>query len=68
MTLEEQIDLLPYEKSYEYSRKKLKFGDQIGRGNYGEVRLATAPNIIPGEENSTVIVKMINKTHDKEVS
>ena len=35
--LEDQADLLPYEKEYEFDRSKLKLGRQLGAGAFGRV-------------------------------
>lgn len=68
MTLEEQIDLLPYDKNFEFSQKKLKLGGQLGNGNFGAIHYATATEIVPNEESTAVAVRVINRAHDKEVS
>lgn len=35
LSLDEQADLLPYDKKYEFPRDKLKFGKQLGAGAFG---------------------------------
>ena len=35
LALDEQADLLPYDKKYEFPRDKLKFGKQLGAGAFG---------------------------------
>lgn len=68
MTLEEQIELLPYDKSFEFPQRKLKLGGQLGKGSFGAIHYATATEIVQGEESTAVAVRLINRAHDKEVS
>ena len=42
--LEDQADLLPYEKEYEFDRSKLKLGRQLGAGAFGRVLKAQGLN------------------------
>lgn len=67
VNLDEQADLLPYNKDVEFPRDKLKLGKQLGAGAFGVVLKATAQGIIPYEEESTVAVKMVKKQTDNEV-
>jgi FMS-like tyrosine kinase 1 len=67
ISIDEQADLLPYDKKYEFPREKLKLGKQLGAGAFGVVVKATAEKIIHYEEESTVAVKMVKKQADNEV-
>lgn len=67
MNLDEQAELLPYNREYEFPREKLKLGKQLGAGAFGVVLKATAQGILPYEEESTVAVKMVKKQTDNEV-
>lgn len=67
LALDEQAELLPYDKKYEFSRDKLKLGKQLGAGAFGVVVKATAQKILPHEEETTVAVKMVKQTADNEV-
>lgn len=67
VNLDEQADLLPYNKDYEFPRDKLKLGKQLGAGAFGVVLKAIAQGIVPYEEESTVAVKMVKKQTDNEV-
>lgn len=67
LALDEQADLLPYDKKYEFPREKLKLGKQLGAGAYGVVVKAYATGILPYEEETTVAVKMVKQTADNEV-
>lgn len=68
LTLKEQADLLPYDKRYEFPRKKLKLGKQLGGGAYGVVYEGTAYGILPNEEKTKVAVKMVKQMSNDEVS
>lgn len=67
VNLDEQADLLPYNKDVEFPRDKLKLGKQLGAGAFGVVVKAIAQGIVPYEEESTVAVKMVKKQTDNEV-
>lgn len=67
VNLDEQADLLPYNKDYEFPRDKLKLGKQLGAGAFGVVIKAVAQGIIPYEEESIVAVKMVKRQTDNEV-
>ncbi len=66
--MDEQADLLPYDKKYEFPREKLKLGKQLGAGAFGVVVKGSASGILPYEEETTVAVKMVKQTADNEVS
>lgn len=67
LDLDEQADLLPYDKKYEFPREKLQLGKQLGAGAFGVVVKGRAQNILPYEEETIVAVKMIKPTADNEV-
>lgn len=67
LALDEQADLLPYDKKYEFSRERLKLGKQLGAGAFGVVVKGTAHGILPYEDETTVAVKMVKQTADNEV-
>ncbi|XP_055298878.1 vascular endothelial growth factor receptor 1-like isoform X19 [Sitodiplosis mosellana] len=67
LALDEQADLLPYDKKYEFPREKIKLGKQLGAGAFGVVIKGIAQGIVPYEEETTVAVKMVKKMADNEV-
>lgn len=67
INIDEQADLLPYDKKFEFPREKLKLGKQLGAGAFGVVVKATAQGILHYEDESTVAVKMVKKQTDNEV-
>lgn len=67
ISLDEQADLLPYDKKFEFPREKLKLGKQLGAGAFGVVVKANAENIVQHEEETIVAVKMVKKQTDNEV-
>ena len=68
LTLDEQADLLPYDKSYEFPRKNLKLGQRLGAGAFGVVYEGFAHGILPHEEKTKVAVKMVKRLSNDEVS
>lgn len=66
LSLDEQADLLPYNRKYEISRGRLKFGRQLGAGPFGVVLEATAKKILPNEDETIVAVKTIQRLADIE--
>ncbi|XP_055921707.1 vascular endothelial growth factor receptor 1-like isoform X2 [Eupeodes corollae] len=67
MSLDEQADLLPYDRRFEFPRHKLKLGKKLGAGAFGVVLKAHAEGIIPEENETVVAVKMVKRTADNEV-
>lgn len=67
LSLDEQADLLPYDRKYEFPREKLKLGKQLGAGAFGVVVKGIAQGIIQHEEESTVAVKMVKQNADNDV-
>ncbi|XP_076382488.1 vascular endothelial growth factor receptor 1 isoform X2 [Megalopta genalis] len=59
LTVDDQADLLPYDKKWEFPKEKLKLGKQIGSGAFGVVVKAKAVGICEGEATTTVAVKMV---------
>ncbi|XP_077296631.1 vascular endothelial growth factor receptor 1-like [Arctopsyche grandis] len=62
--VDDQAELLPYDKKWEFPREKLKLGKQLGSGAFGVVMKATAHGILVEEEATTVAVKMVKRTAD----
>uniref|UniRef100_A0A1B0ASF9 Receptor protein-tyrosine kinase n=1 Tax=Glossina palpalis gambiensis TaxID=67801 RepID=A0A1B0ASF9_9MUSC len=67
LTLDEQADLLPYDRGFEFPREKLKLGKQLGAGAFGVVLKAHAESIRPEEKESVVAVKMVKRNANNEV-
>lgn len=67
LALDEQADLLPYDRKYEFPREKLKLGKQLGAGAFGVVIKGIAQGILPYEDETTVAVKMVKQMADNEV-
>lgn len=59
ISLNEQANLLKYDKQFEFPANKLSIEDHLGSGAFGIVRKAIARGIFPFEKESTVAVKMI---------
>ncbi|XP_025418891.1 vascular endothelial growth factor receptor 1 isoform X3 [Sipha flava] len=62
--IEEQAELLPYDKRWEFPRDKLKLGKQLGSGAFGVVFKADAIGIIDRDTTTTVAVKMVKPNTD----
>ncbi|XP_030080357.1 vascular endothelial growth factor receptor 1 isoform X4 [Drosophila hydei] len=67
LSLDEQAELLPYNREFEFPRNKLKLGKQLGAGAFGVVLKGEAEGIRSDEPVSTVAVKMVKRTADAEV-
>ncbi|XP_055308073.1 platelet-derived growth factor receptor alpha-like [Sitodiplosis mosellana] len=67
LTLEEQADLLPYDKKYEFPRDKLKLGAQLSGGAFGIVYEGIAHGILPNEKETKVAVKMVKRMSNDEI-
>ncbi|XP_043070362.1 vascular endothelial growth factor receptor 1 isoform X9 [Drosophila grimshawi] len=67
MTLDEQAELLPYDRGFEFPREKLKLGKQLGAGAFGVVLKGEAEGIRNDEPVSIVAVKMVKRSADAEV-
>ncbi|KAF5286422.1 hypothetical protein FQR65_LT12603 [Abscondita terminalis] len=59
--IDDQAELLPYNRKYEFPREKLKLGKQLGSGAFGVVIKAVATGIVDDEESTTVAVKMVKR-------
>ncbi|GLV35679.1 PDGF- and VEGF-receptor related [Carabus blaptoides fortunei] len=62
--VDDQAELLPYDKKWEFPRDKLKLGKQLGSGAFGVVMKAEAFGILEGETITTVAVKMVKRNAD----
>lgn len=62
--LDEQAELLPYNKIWEFPRESLKFGKQLGSGAFGVVVKADAYGILEPDKITTVAVKMVKQNVD----
>ena len=67
LTIEEQADLLPYDRKFEFPRKNLKLGKQLGGGAFGVVYEGIAHDILPCEQKTKVAVKMVKRMSNDEV-
>lgn len=65
--VEDQAELLPYDRSFEFSREKLKLGKTLGSGAFGVVVKAEAFGIVEGEPVTPVAVKMVKRTADSAI-
>lgn len=65
--LDEQADLLPYKREFEFPREKLILGSQLGAGAFGVVLKGIAKGICPYQEETTVAVKMVKKMTDNDL-
>ncbi|XP_046457028.1 vascular endothelial growth factor receptor 1-like isoform X1 [Daphnia pulex] len=60
LSLDDQIEILPYDRRWEFPRNRLKLGVQLGAGCFGRVVKAEAVGVKDSEENvKTVAVKMV---------
>ncbi|XP_029159072.1 vascular endothelial growth factor receptor kdr-like isoform X2 [Nylanderia fulva] len=64
LTVDDQAELLPYDKKWEFPRERLKLGKQLGSGAFGVVMKAEAQGICEEETATTVAVKMVRRTTD----
>lgn len=67
LTMDEQAELLPYDRKFEFPRARLKLGKQLGTGEFGIVMKAYAQGILPYEDETAVAVKMVKRMADNEV-
>lgn len=67
LALDEQADLMPYDKRYEFPREKLRLDKQLGGGVFGVVVKAFATGILLCEDETTVAVKSVHKSADNQV-
>ncbi|XP_023029906.2 PDGF- and VEGF-receptor related isoform X3 [Leptinotarsa decemlineata] len=63
--IDEQAELLPYDKEWEFPIEQLKLGKQLGSGAFGVVMKGEAKNIIQGEPVTVVAVKMVRKNAER---
>ncbi|KAI1304167.1 Vascular endothelial growth factor receptor 2 [Halotydeus destructor] len=64
MPLDEQVDLLPYDRRWEFPKERLKLGRTLGQGAFGRVVRADAIGLEDDEQSSTVAVKMLKERAD----
>ncbi|XP_049938110.1 vascular endothelial growth factor receptor 1-like isoform X3 [Schistocerca serialis cubense] len=64
LPVDEQAELLPYDKKWEFPREKLRLGKQLGSGAFGVVMKAEAFGILEEEPVTTVAVKMVKRNTD----
>ncbi|XP_023218467.1 vascular endothelial growth factor receptor 1-like, partial [Centruroides sculpturatus] len=64
MSLEDQVELLPYDHRWEFPKERLKLGKTLGQGAFGRVVKAEAIGIEDGETSTTVAVKMLKERAD----
>ncbi|KAK9883648.1 hypothetical protein WA026_001818 [Henosepilachna vigintioctopunctata] len=57
----DQVEFLPYDRSFEFSFNKLKLGKILGSGAFGVVVLGEARDILPHEKVTLVAVKMVDR-------
>ncbi|XP_034952110.1 vascular endothelial growth factor receptor 1 isoform X2 [Chelonus insularis] len=62
LTIDDQAELLPYDKKWEFPRERLKLGKQLGCGAFGVVMKAEAQGISENEPTTTVAVKMVRRS------
>ncbi|XP_011871094.1 PREDICTED: vascular endothelial growth factor receptor 1 isoform X2 [Vollenhovia emeryi] len=62
LTVDDQAELLPYDKRWEFPRERLKLGKQLGSGEFGVVMKAEAQGICENDSITTVAVKMVRRT------
>ncbi|KAL1506846.1 hypothetical protein ABEB36_006133 [Hypothenemus hampei] len=65
LLIDDQAELLPYNKKFEFPIEQLKLGKQLGSGAFGVVMKAEAQGIVNGEPKTTVAVKMVRKNADQ---
>ncbi|KAJ8675278.1 hypothetical protein QAD02_011064, partial [Eretmocerus hayati] len=61
LTVDDQAELLPYDRRWEFPRSHLKLGKQLGSGAFGVVMKAQARGIVADEPVTTVAVKMVRR-------
>ncbi|XP_046747840.1 vascular endothelial growth factor receptor 1-like [Diprion similis] len=62
LTIDDQAELLPYDKKWEFPRENLKLGKQLGSGAFGVVMKAEARGICEDGKDTTVAVKMVRRS------
>ncbi|KZC13755.1 Vascular endothelial growth factor receptor 1, partial [Dufourea novaeangliae] len=64
LTVDGQMELLPYDKKWEFPRERLTLGKILGRGVFGIVMKAKAIGIRQNEVVTIVAVKMVRRKTD----
>lgn len=62
--LDDQVELLPYDRRWEFPRERLKLGRTLGQGAFGRVVKADAIGLQDGEASAVVAVKMLRERAD----
>ncbi|GAB6032659.1 hypothetical protein CHUAL_011537 [Chamberlinius hualienensis] len=64
LSLHDQVELLPYDRRWEFPKERLKLGKVLGQGAFGRVVKAEAIGLQEGEASTTVAVKMLREKAD----
>uniref|UniRef100_T1IKX3 receptor protein-tyrosine kinase n=1 Tax=Strigamia maritima TaxID=126957 RepID=T1IKX3_STRMM len=64
LPFDDQVELLPYDKRWEFPKERLKLGKTVGQGAFGRVLKAEAIGLQDGEVSTTVAVKMLKQRAD----
>ncbi|CAH0554002.1 unnamed protein product [Brassicogethes aeneus] len=64
LAIDKQANLLPYDDKFEFPKKNLIIGEQLGSGAFGVVMKAVARNILDHEDMTVVAVKMVKEICD----
>lgn len=67
LELNDQVDILPYDRRFEFPRAKLELKEVLGKGAFGIVMKAVAHGIVANEKETVVAVKTINKLAEYEM-
>ncbi|KAG1682674.1 Vascular endothelial growth factor receptor 1 [Nymphon striatum] len=65
LPLDDQAELLPYDKRWEFPKERLILGKTLGQGAFGRVVKAEAIGLSGYESSTTVAVKMLKEKSDK---
>ncbi|XP_014203976.1 vascular endothelial growth factor receptor 1 [Copidosoma floridanum] len=65
LSIGDQAQLLPYDTKWEFPRRKIKLGKQLGKGHYGVVMKAKVFGINGKDQVTTVAVKTVKKNADE---
>ncbi|CAL4139142.1 unnamed protein product, partial [Meganyctiphanes norvegica] len=63
-TIDEQVELLPYDHSFEVPLKNIKLGKQIGSGAFGRVVIAEVTGLVDKTSTTRAAVKMCKAKDD----
>uniref|UniRef100_T1J416 receptor protein-tyrosine kinase n=1 Tax=Strigamia maritima TaxID=126957 RepID=T1J416_STRMM len=63
--LSDQVELLPYDRRWEFSREKLKLGKPLGQGAFGRVIKAQAYGLLGNDDKPVIVaVKLLKERAD----